>query len=71
MFFLGPAGLFCDSCFNLCSLLYRQTNFVKCKKYEKAAKNSTCTGRDIKKKHLAAFVFVPSVLGKNFPAAEF
>jgi hypothetical protein len=29
-------------------------------------------GKDIrKKKHLAAFVFVPSVIGEKFPAAEF
>jgi hypothetical protein len=29
-------------------------------------------GKDVRKKrHLAAFVFVPSVLGEKFPTAEF
>ncbi len=28
---LVPAGLFCYSCFNLCSLFNRQTNLAKCK----------------------------------------
>jgi hypothetical protein len=28
-------------------------------------------GKDIRKTHLAAFVFVPSVFGEKFPTAEF
>jgi hypothetical protein len=46
----------------------------KCKQYEKIAKNSKCTGREKtseKKRHLAAFVFVPSVFREKFPTAEF
>ena len=42
---LVPVGLFCHSCFNLCSLFNRQTNLEKCKQLEKIAKNSKCIGR--------------------------
>jgi hypothetical protein len=43
----------------------------KCKQREMIAK---CMGREKtseKKRHLAAFVFVPSVFGEKFPTAEF
>ena len=41
---------------------------------EKIANNSKCTGREKtpeKKKHPAAFVFVPTVFGEKFPTAKF
>jgi hypothetical protein len=62
------------SCFNPCSLFNKQTNLAKYKQKEKIAKNSKYTGRekDIRKKrHLAAFAFVPSVFGEKFPTGEF
>jgi hypothetical protein len=42
---------------------------AKCKQKEKIAMNSKChrKGKDIRKKrHLAAFVFIPSVFGEKF-----
>jgi hypothetical protein len=53
------------------SLTSRQTwQHVKskedCKEFKMYRK-----GKDIKKRHLTAFVFVPSVFGEKFPTAEF
>jgi hypothetical protein len=38
----------------------------RCKEFKMYRK-----GKDIKKRHLAAFVFVPTVFGEKFPTAEF
>ncbi len=44
---LVPVGLFCHSCFNLCSFFNKQANLAKWKQQkEKIAKNSKCTRRE-------------------------
>jgi hypothetical protein len=46
---------------------------AKCKQEERTAMNSKCIGREktSEKKHLAAFVLVPSAVGEKFSTAEF
>jgi hypothetical protein len=51
----------------------RETNLAKCKQQEKMQRirNVQEGKRNQKKRHLDAFVFVPSVCGERFPTAEF
>jgi hypothetical protein len=49
------------------------TNLAKCNSKRRLQKmeNVQEEKRHLKKRHLAAFVFVPSVFGEKFPTAEF
>jgi hypothetical protein len=68
---LVPAGLFCYSCFNLCSLINRHKTWqnVNSKRRLQIIQNLQ-EGKRHQKKEISS-CFVPSVFGEKFPTAQF
>ncbi len=67
---LVPAGLFCHSCFNLCSLFKKVINLYTFRllRLLKGQRHQIFKLQNLRVNQL---VFVPAVLGEKFPTAEF